>query len=126
LVWLFSPAWDAVQLTLEFGFICPFVVIDPTYKEATTVVAPGLMIDPFLPIPDTESLPLYPMDLKLACVCVCVCVCVCAHFFAYSAYFLHKILLQIILHFLHILKRRKKFGEKSGILGEKSGLGFRV
>jgi hypothetical protein len=30
LVWLFSPAWDAVKLTLEFGFIFPFVVIGPT------------------------------------------------------------------------------------------------
>jgi hypothetical protein len=30
LVWLFSPAWDAVELTLEVVFICPFVVIDPT------------------------------------------------------------------------------------------------
>ncbi len=28
--WLFSPAWDAVTLTLDVGFICPFVVIDPT------------------------------------------------------------------------------------------------
>ncbi len=25
---LFSPAWVAVELTLEFGFICRFVVID--------------------------------------------------------------------------------------------------
>jgi hypothetical protein len=30
LVWLFSPARDTVQFTLEFGFICRFVVIDPT------------------------------------------------------------------------------------------------
>ena len=31
LIWLFSPAWDAVTLTLDVGFICPFVVvIDPT------------------------------------------------------------------------------------------------
>ncbi len=30
LVWLFSPAWDAVTLTLDVGFIRPFVVIDPT------------------------------------------------------------------------------------------------
>ena len=25
-----SPAWDAVKLTMKVGFICPFVVIDPT------------------------------------------------------------------------------------------------
>jgi hypothetical protein len=30
LVRLFSPAWDAVILTLDVGCICPFVVIDPT------------------------------------------------------------------------------------------------
>jgi hypothetical protein len=46
--------------------------MDPTDsdKGATTVVAPGRMIDNFLPIPDDseESLPLYRMSLKLACV----------------------------------------------------------
>jgi hypothetical protein len=32
LVWLLSlsPAWDAFKLTQESGFICPFVVVDPT------------------------------------------------------------------------------------------------
>jgi hypothetical protein len=70
LVWLFSPAWDAVTLTLDVGFICPSVVIDPTDLGATMVVAPGRMIDSFLSIPDAESLPLYRMVLKLACVCV--------------------------------------------------------
>jgi hypothetical protein len=30
LVCLFSPAWDAIILTQDIGFICPFVVIDPT------------------------------------------------------------------------------------------------
>ena len=30
LIWLFCPAWDAVKLTLKVGFICPFVVDDPT------------------------------------------------------------------------------------------------
>ena len=49
----------------EVGFICPFVVIDHTYLGATTVVAPGLMLDHFLPIPDAESLPFYPSVLKL-------------------------------------------------------------
>jgi hypothetical protein len=28
--WLFSPAWDTVMLTLDVGFICPFVVIGLT------------------------------------------------------------------------------------------------
>jgi hypothetical protein len=44
LIWLFSPAWDAVILTLDIGFFCPFVVIDPTDQGATTVFAPGRMI----------------------------------------------------------------------------------
>jgi fumarate reductase subunit D len=75
LVWPFFPAWDAgaVILSLDVGFICPFVVIDPTDQGATKVVAPaGRMIDNFLlvAIPDAESLPLYHMVLvKLACVC---------------------------------------------------------
>ncbi len=69
LVWLFSPAWYAVVLTLDVGFICPFVVIDPTDRRATTVVAPGRMIDNFLPTLDAASLPLYRMVVKLACVC---------------------------------------------------------
>jgi hypothetical protein len=68
LVWLFSPAWNAVILTLDVGFICPFVVIDPTDKGGTTVAAPGRMVDNFLPIPNAESLPLYRMVLKLVCV----------------------------------------------------------
>jgi hypothetical protein len=67
LVWLFSPAWDAVTLTLDVGFICLFVVIDPTDYRAAMVVAPGQMIDRFLSIPDAESLPLYRMVLKLVC-----------------------------------------------------------
>jgi hypothetical protein len=70
LVWPFSPAWDAVIFTLDVGFICPFVVIDPTNLRATTVVAPGRMNDKFLPISDAESLPLDRMVLNLACVCV--------------------------------------------------------
>lgn len=39
LLWLFSPAWDAVELTRKVGFICPLVVIDPTYLGGTIVVA---------------------------------------------------------------------------------------
>ena len=43
------------------------MVIDPTYHGMA--VAPGLMLDNFLPIPDTESLPFHPSVLKLV-VCV--------------------------------------------------------
>ena len=49
----------------EVGFTCPFVVNDPTNLGAKTVVAPGLMLDNFLPIPDAESLPFYHSVLKL-------------------------------------------------------------
>ena len=49
----------------EVGVICPFVVIDPTDLGVTTVVAPGLMLDNFLTIPDAESLPFCPSVLKL-------------------------------------------------------------
>ena len=45
--WLFSSAWDAVQLTLQVGFICPFVVIDPTDLGATIVVAQALCLTIF-------------------------------------------------------------------------------
>ena len=45
LLWLFSPAWDAIKLTLQVGFICPFVgaitqpVVrdDPQHQIALTV-----------------------------------------------------------------------------------------
>jgi hypothetical protein len=53
----FQPVpWDAVTLLLDIGFICRFVVIDPTDRGATTVVAPERMVDNF---PYAESLPLY-------------------------------------------------------------------
>ncbi len=51
------------QYTLYVGFICPFVVIDPTDQGATAVVAPGQMIDNFLLYPIAESLPIYRMVL---------------------------------------------------------------
>ena len=38
-LWLFSPTWNTVKLTLKVGFICPFVVIDPTNLGATIVLA---------------------------------------------------------------------------------------
>ena len=47
LIWLFSLAWDAVKLTLKVGFICPFVVDDPTDLGATIVVAQALCLSIF-------------------------------------------------------------------------------
>ena len=39
LLWLFSSAWNALELTMNIGFICPFVVIDPTNLGTKIVVA---------------------------------------------------------------------------------------
>ena len=47
LIWLFSPAWDAVKLTLKAGFICPFVVDDPTDLGLTIMVAQALCLSIF-------------------------------------------------------------------------------
>ena len=47
LVWLFPLAWDAIELTLQVDFICPFVVIDPTDLRATIVVAQVLCLTIF-------------------------------------------------------------------------------
>ena len=44
LLWRFSPAWDAVELTLEVGLVCPFVVIDNTDIGSTIVVAEALCL----------------------------------------------------------------------------------
>ncbi len=64
LVWLFSLAWDAVILALDVG--ASALAWSLTLPIETPEVAPGRMIDNFLPIPDAESLPLCRMVLKLA------------------------------------------------------------
>ena len=38
ITWLFSPAWDTVELTLKAGLICPFMFYDPTNLGAIIVV----------------------------------------------------------------------------------------
>ena len=43
LIWLSSPAWNAVKV----GFICPFVIDDPTDLGATFVVAQALCLSMF-------------------------------------------------------------------------------
>ena len=35
LLWLFSPTWYAVKLTLEVGPFCPYLVIDPINFPST-------------------------------------------------------------------------------------------
>ena len=44
LLWLFSPAWDTLKLTLQVGFICPFEVIDPTNLDMTIGAAQALCL----------------------------------------------------------------------------------
>ena len=69
LIWLFSPALDAVNLTLKVGFICPFVVDDPTYLVATIVVAQALCLSIFNLSPMQKTC-LGPMVIKLKCLSV--------------------------------------------------------
>ena len=64
LLWLFSPAWDAVILTLQVGFIRPFVVIDPTDLGATIVVGQTLCLTIFNLSP-TQKPAFLPMVIKL-------------------------------------------------------------
>jgi hypothetical protein len=37
LEYLAVKSWDTAKHTLDFGFVCPFVVIDSTYQGATPV-----------------------------------------------------------------------------------------
>ena len=69
LVRLFSPAWDAVKLTLPGGWLhlsfrghwpYQFRSDDGNCSE----LAPGLMFDDFLPISDADSLPFLPFGIK--------------------------------------------------------------
>ena len=67
---LFSPAWDAVKLTLPGGWLHLSFRGHRPYRfrsddGSCSELAPGLMFDKFLPIPDAESLPFYPSVLKL-------------------------------------------------------------
>ena len=67
IAWLFSPAWDTIEVTLQVGFICPFVVIDPTYLGATIVVAQALCLTIFNLSP-TQTIYLFT-DGNKASVC---------------------------------------------------------
>ena len=62
LVWLFSPAWDAVKLTLPGAWLHLSFRGHRPYRFRSddgncSELAPGLMFGDFLPIPDAESLP---------------------------------------------------------------------
>ena len=69
LIWLYSPAWDAVQLTLKVGFICPFVVDDPTCLGATMVVAQAYAC-PSSTYPLHRKPAFLPMVIKQMCLCI--------------------------------------------------------
>ena len=65
-----GTAWDAIKLTLPGGWLhlsfrghrpFQFRGDDGNYSE----LASGLMFDDFLPIPDVESQPFYPLVLKI-------------------------------------------------------------
>ena len=63
------PAWDAVKLTLKVGFICPFVVDDPTDLGATIVVAQALCLSIFNLSPLQKNC-LFTDGIKLTCLSV--------------------------------------------------------
>ena len=67
LLWLFSPALDAVKLTLQVGFIFPFVVIDHADLGATIVVAQALSLT-FFNLSPTQKTYLFTVGNK-ASVC---------------------------------------------------------
>ena len=67
LIWLFSPAWDAAKLTLKVGFICPFVVDDPSYLGATIVVAQAYACL-FSTYPIRRKPAYLPIEKKLRCL----------------------------------------------------------
>ena len=69
-------AWDAVKLTLPGGWLHLSFRGHRPYRFRSndgncSELAPGLMFDDFLSIPDAESLPFYPLVLKPV-VCILV------------------------------------------------------
>ena len=82
LIWPFSPAWDTVKLTQKVGFICPFVVDDPTNLGATMVDAQALCLSIFNLSP-TQKTCLFTdgiiMVIKLTCLSVCLSVIITYH-----------------------------------------------
>ena len=63
LVWLFSPAWDAVKLACQKA-----VFIFPGHWRATTVVLQDECLTPFYLSPTQNILPFYPIGIKASCV----------------------------------------------------------
>ena len=70
LIRLFSPAWDAVILTLKVGVTCPFVFMTPSLW----ILAPHLsLLSPYVSPSSTYSrcrLPaFYPVVIQLVSAC---------------------------------------------------------
>ena len=68
---LISRACDAVELTLVVGVICPFVVVDRFWSDNGSSCYFSVMLDKFLPMPDTEFLPFCSVVMQLACGVIC-------------------------------------------------------
>ena len=68
---LISRACDAVELTLVVGVICPFVVVDRFWSDNGSSCYFSVMLDKFLPMPDTEFLPFCSVVMPLACGVIC-------------------------------------------------------
>ena len=76
---LFSPAWDAVKLVLprcwlHLSFRCHWPCRFRSDDGSCLELAPGLMFDHFLPIPDAESRRRIPAFLTFSIKARCVCV----------------------------------------------------
>ena len=66
LLWLFSSAWDTVELTLKVGFICLFAVIDPNNLGVSIEVAKAL----WMSIYTRHRIPALLPIIKKAKVCM--------------------------------------------------------
>ena len=67
LLWLFSPGWNDVKLTLKAGFVCPFDLIDPSILGATTEFLCQSFC-PSLTYPQCRKPAFLLMVIKLACL----------------------------------------------------------
>jgi hypothetical protein len=68
LVWLLSPAWDAVKLACQKA-----VFIFPGHRRATTVVLQDECLTPFYLSPTQNLLPFTQLVLKLVVCVAAIC-----------------------------------------------------
>ena len=68
----------SVERTLQVGFICPFVVIDPTDLDTPIVVSQALCVTIFnLSLTQNTCLFTDGNNVLFVCLFVCFCFCVC-------------------------------------------------